>query len=98
MQATLRILLLCGLIYSAIAASGFQSINFGGGGGAPPEWSDSAHNSDVDNLLRRLEKFDNDGNDRNNWGNNFARSSGLDTDRSKESREDAFGMQFINLG
>lgn len=102
MQAILRLLLICGLIYSTIAQ--FQSINiggFGGGGstfsgGDGDDRSTSVHNSDVDNLLKRLEALDNSGDDRNNWGSNAARSSGFDADRSGGDSGEA-GFQFIQV-
>ncbi|XP_017013219.2 uncharacterized protein [Drosophila takahashii] len=109
MQTILRLLLLFGLIYTAIGASGiFQSINIGGGGeggtrstGSNDDWSDSVHNSDVDRALKLLETLDNSGNDRNNWGNDAVQASGFDADRDlggDDSNEDARGFQFINLG
>ncbi|KAH8233867.1 hypothetical protein KR032_000698 [Drosophila birchii] len=88
MQAILRLLLICALIYSTIAQ--FQNINIGGFGGGErgrsfssgddDDRTFSVHSSDVDNLLKRLESLDNSGDDRNNWGNNAARNSGFDTD------------------
>ncbi|KAH8352321.1 hypothetical protein KR084_003437 [Drosophila pseudotakahashii] len=109
MQAILRLLLLLGLIYTAIGETGiFQSINIGGGEGGGTrstgsnnDWSDSVHNSDVDRALKLLETLDNSGNDRNNWGNDAVRTSGFDADRDgdrDDSNEDARGFQFINLG
>ncbi|XP_016984353.1 uncharacterized protein LOC108048312 [Drosophila rhopaloa] len=96
MKTTIRLLLLCGLIYSAIAASDvFQNINIGPGDFG---WSDSVHNSDVDKLLKRLEKLDNSDNNRNNWGNDDERNSGFDTDRFRDSDEDARASQIINFG
>ncbi|XP_020806340.1 uncharacterized protein LOC110182616 [Drosophila serrata] len=104
MQSILRLLLICGLIYLTIAQSGFQNIyigGFGGGdegrsfsGGDGGDRSSSVHNSDVDNLLKRLESLDNSGNDRNNWGNNAARSSGFDADRSQDDSAERI-IQFI---
>ncbi|KAH8281939.1 hypothetical protein KR054_004200 [Drosophila jambulina] len=102
MQAILRLLLICGIIYSTIAQ--FQTINiggFGGGdggrtfsGGDGGDRSLSAHSSDVDNLLKRLESLDNSNDDRNNWGNNAARSSGFDADRSGDDSAERV-VQFI---
>ncbi|XP_017071375.2 LOW QUALITY PROTEIN: uncharacterized protein LOC108108021 [Drosophila eugracilis] len=107
MQAILGLLLLFGLIYTTIGASGiFQSINIGADGGGltrssngNDDWSESVHNADVDRALKLLEKLDNSGNDRNNWGNDAVRNSGFDVNRSKgDSDEDARGFQFINFG
>ncbi|XP_017025503.1 uncharacterized protein [Drosophila kikkawai] len=101
MQAILRLLLICGLIYTTIAQSGFQNINIGGigggrsfSGGDGSDRSLSAHSSDVDNLLKRLESLDNSGDDRNNWGNNAAGNSGYDTDRSGDDSAERI-VQFI---
>ncbi|XP_017115490.1 uncharacterized protein LOC108138028 [Drosophila elegans] len=108
MQAILLLFLLCAGC-STIAASGiFQSINLGGGGDSRSaggnvdfngnDWSDSVHNSDVDNLLKRLEKLDGSENNRNNWGNDDDRASGFDADRFRDdSNEDARGVQIISL-
>ncbi|XP_052851084.1 uncharacterized protein LOC128261429 [Drosophila gunungcola] len=108
MQAILLLFLLCAGC-SAIAASGvFQTINLGGGGNSRSaggnidfngnDWSDSVHNSDVDNLLKRLEKLDGSDNNRNNWGNDDDRASGFDADRFRDdSNEDARGVQIISL-
>lgn len=106
MQSILRLLVLFGLIYTAIGASGiFQNINLGGEGGRTRssggnmDWSDSVHSSDDDRTLKLLESLDNSGNDRNNWGNDAVRNSGFDTDRSAgDSKEDARGFQFIHIG
>ncbi|EDW88245.1 uncharacterized protein LOC6527441 [Drosophila yakuba] len=106
MQSILRLLVLFELIYTAIGASGiFQNINLGGEAGRTRssdgnlDWSDSVHSSDVDRTLKLLESLDNNGNDRNNWGNDAARSSGFDIDRSGgDSSEAARGFQFISTG
>ncbi|KAH8262145.1 hypothetical protein KR038_002593 [Drosophila bunnanda] len=101
MQAILRLLVICGLICTTIAQSGFQNIYLGGGGGGTTfsggdggDRSFSVHSSDVDNLLKRLESIDNSGDDRNNWGNNAARSSGFDADRSRDDSAERV-IQFI---
>lgn len=108
MQANISLLVLLGLICSTIAAStSFQTINVFGEGGSPlvrragnnEDWSDSAHNSDTDKLLRELEKLDNNRNNNNNFVNTDALNFGSDTDRSREdSEERRLGFQFIQFG
>ncbi|EDV32076.1 uncharacterized protein Dana_GF19724 [Drosophila ananassae] len=108
MQANISLLVLLGLICSTIAAStSFQTINVFGEGGNPfarnagnnMDWSDSAHNSDTDRLLRELEKLDSNSDNNNNFGNIDTRNFGFDTDKSREdSEERRRGFQFIQIG
>ncbi|XP_001355909.3 uncharacterized protein [Drosophila pseudoobscura] len=107
MQSILGLLLLCGAIYSVIAASGIhQYIGGGGADGGSDEklqWSDSAHNADTDEILRRVAAFDGATNfDDSHWGGDApSRGGGSDRASHSDSNSDADGphrgFQFIQF-